>query len=30
VTTMECDVTWCKYSSKTDLLSIWSSKYKTT
>ena len=31
VTTMECDVTWCKHSSKTDLLSIWSSaKYTHT
>ena len=27
VITMACDVTWCKHSSKTDLLSIWS--YKT-
>ena len=28
---MEYDVTWCKHSSKTDLLSIWSSaKYKNT
>jgi len=31
VTTMECDITWCKHSTKTDLLSIWSSaKYKNT
>jgi len=31
VTTMECDVMWCKYSSKADLLSIWSSaKCKNT
>ena len=30
-TTIECNVTWCKHSSKTDLLSIWSSaKYKNT
>ena len=30
VTTMECEVTRCKHSSKTDLLSNWSSaKYKT-
>ena len=31
VTTMECDITWCKHSSQTDVLSIWSStKYKNT
>jgi len=31
MTTMECDVTWFKHRSKTDLLSMWSSvKYKTT
>ena len=30
VSTMGCDVTWCKHSSKTDLLSIWSSAKSTT